>query len=558
MIWLLATAFLSLGLVNLEFSRGWWRGQLRRLAAGVPLVGLFCYAALPPLVFPQAFALLLITLVPNVAITSATAARTMVISRRIVSLRRTPVWPLGLAVGAVALFALALFVAPVVDASGLRDIVGATFSTAAAPAADPRHVRVVPEESAIFTGEKVVGQLGAYYRVGTYNVQSENGRLVWVAPLNFQGIVQWLSRRTSPGVVIVDAEKPDAPAELRQRVPLAYVPSALFNANLRRHVWLRYGTELLLEQTLQLDAQGNPRYLVTLGRPTIGWSGEKVTAVVIVDPATGAMERIPREQFDRLPPWVSRVYPPELVVAYNDWFGRYVHGWWNAAVTKRDVHLPARDDVFGILLADKRFVWFVDHTSPNRTDASMTGFTYTDSRTGALTYYTSSGGEYNSKAAEDAVAGNPLIKQGRLLPTQPVLYVLFGQNTWVVPAVADNGKFQTLALVQAAGGHVVVGNSNAPSPVQDAFASYRAFLGESAAGGGAPSPRTTGTLDRFAYANGRVWFTLREHSGVYTIVDPAGPDVLLARPGDRVSFETSVDESGARVVRGFTDASIRR
>jgi len=35
-----------------------------------------------------------------------------------------------------------------------------------------------------------------------------------------------------------------------------------------------------------------------------------VTAVVIVDPATGAMERIPREQFDRLPAWVSRVYPP--------------------------------------------------------------------------------------------------------------------------------------------------------------------------------------------------------------------------------------------------------
>lgn len=557
MIWLFATAFLSLGLVNLDFSRGWWRGQLRRLAVGVPLAGAFCYLALPALVFPQAFSLLLITLVPNVVVTSATAARTMVISRRIVSLRRTPVWPLALAVGAVGLFTLALLVAPLFDASGLRDVTGATVSTGAAPGADPRHVRVVPEESAVFAGEKVVGQLGAYYRVGTYNVQSENGRLVWVAPLNFQGVVQWLSRRTSPGVVIVDAENPDAPAELRTRAPLAYVPSALLNANLRRHVWLRYGTELLLEETLQLDAQGNPRYLVTLGRPTIGWSGEKVTGVVIVDPATGAMERIGRDQFDRLPAWVSRVYPPDLVIAYNDWFGRFVHGWWNAQITKRDVHLPARNDVFGILLADKRFVWFVDHTSPNRTDASMTGFTYTDSRTGAMTYYTSSGGEYNSAAAEDAVGGNPVVKQGRLLPTQPVLYSLFGQNTWVVPAVADNGKFQTLALVQAAGGHVVVGNSGASSPAQDAFASYRAYLGDRTAGG-ASAPRVSGTIDRFAYANGRVWFTLRERRGVYTIVDPTGPDVLLARAGDRVSFETSSDETGARIARAFTDASIAR
>jgi hypothetical protein len=556
-IWLLATAFLSIGLVNLDFSRGWAGGQARRLAIGVPLTGAFCYLALPPLVFPQAFALLLITLAPNALFTAMTTARTMVISRRIVSLRRTPVWPLVLAVAAVALFAVVLVVAPVVDASGLRDVTGATTSSGAPPAADPRHVRVVPEESAVFAGEKVVGQLGAYYRVGAYNVQSENGRLVWVAPLDFQGVVQWLSRRTSPGVVIVDAENPDAAAELRMRAPLTYVPSALLNANLRRHVWLTYGSELLLEATMQLDAEGNPRYLVTLGRPTIGWSGQRVSAVVIVDPATGAMERIPREQFDRLPAWVSRVYPPELVVAYNDWFGRYVHGWWNALIAKRDVHLPAREDVFGILLADKRFVWFVDHTSPNRTDASMTGFTYTDSRTGTMTYYTSTGGEYNSKAAEDAVGGNPVIKQGRLLPTQPILYSLYGQNTWVVPAVADNGKFQTLALVQAAGGHVVVGNSGAPSPAQDALASYRAYLGERTTGG-SMKPRITGTIDRFAFANGRVWFTIRERRGVFTIVEPGDPDVLLARPGDRVTFETSPDETGANVVRSFADASIRR
>ena len=556
MIWLLATAFLSLGLINLDFARGWWRGQLRRLAVGVPLVGIYCYVALPPLVFPQALSLLLVTLIPNVAITFATAARTMVISRRIVSLRRTPVWPLIVAIGVLGVFALVLFVAPVVDASGLRDLTGVVTSPSGVPATDPRHVRVVPEESAIFAGEKVVGQLGAYYRVGTYNVQSDNGRLVWVAPLDFQGGVQWLVRHTSPGMIIVDAENPDAPAELRARTALRYIPSALFNDNLRRHVWLKYGTELLLEETLQIDDAGNPRYLVTLGRPTIGWSGERVTAIVIVDPVTGAMERIPREQFDRLPKWVSRVYPPDLALDYNDWFGRYVHGWWNAQITKRDVHLPARDEVFGVLLADRRFVWFVDHTSPNRTDASMTGFTYMDSRTGAMTYYTSSGGEYNSTAAEDAVGGNPIIKQGRLLPTQPILYNLFKQNTWVVPAVADNGKFQTLALLQAAGGHVVVGATGASSPAQDAFASYSAYLGDNSTGGA--SPKISGTIDRFAYANGRAWFTLRGKRGIYTIVDPTSPDVLLARSGDVVTFETTSDEGGGKLVRGFTDTTLGR
>jgi len=75
------------------------------------------------------------------------------------------------------------------------------------------------------------------------------------------------------------------------------------------------------------------------------------------------------------------VYPADLALEYNDWYGRYVHGWWNAVVTKRDTHLPVRGEVFGLLLDANRFVWFADHTSPNATDDSMTGFTYMDSRT---------------------------------------------------------------------------------------------------------------------------------------------------------------------------------
>ena len=558
MIVLLATAFISLGLVNLDFSRGWWRGQLLRLAIGVPVVFAYVYTTLPPLVFPQAITLVLLTLVPNAAYSLALSARNIVMSRRIVSLRRTPLWPYLLALGAVGAFAGILAIAPIVDASGLRDIANAAVASGAAPSPEMQHVRVVPEESAIFSGSKVVGQLGAYYRVGTYNVQSENGRLVWVAPLDFQGPIQWLARHTSPGVIVVSAENPDAAAELRMRTPLHYIPSALFNDNLERHVYLRYGTEAILETTLQLDSAGNPQYLCTLGRPTIGWSGERVTAVVIVNPSTGAMQRVPRADFATLPAWVSRVFPPDIVLDYNDWFGRYVHGWWNAQLTKRDVHLPARDEVFGLLLGGARFVWFVDHTSPNATDDSMTGFTYTDSRTGAMTYYTSSGGEFNSAGAERSVAANPIVRQARLIPTQPILYHAFGENSWVVPIVSDNGKFQTLALVQAAGGHVVVGNPSAQSPVNDAFSQYRAYLGDKTAGSGSLGTVLTGTIDRFASGGGRIYFTLRERRGIFTIPDASDPNVLLIRSGDRVHFTAVPDVGGLLSAHDVRDDSIRR
>lgn len=535
MVFLYAVVFLSLGLLNLTFDRNWWRGQQLRLAVGLPLVIVYVYLEMPPLVFPQAFTLILLTLVPNAAYSALLAARTVIVSRRIVSIRRTPIRPYLIALAVLLVFAGGLFAAPYLDASGLRDLVAVTTSTSLPPSTDIRHVRVVPEEAAIFAGSKVVGQLGAYYRVGDFSVQVASGRLVWVAPLEFNGVVQWLSRRTSPGVIVVSAENPDAPAELRTRAPLRFIPSALLNDNLYRHVYFRYGTEQILETTVQLDAAGEPQYLCTLGRPTIGWSGTRVTGVVLVDPVTGVMRRIDRRDFATLPAWVSRVYPAELALAYNEWFGAYVHGLWNYFIVRRDVHVPARGEVFG-LLAGPRFVWFVDHTSP-ASDQSMTGFTYMDTVTGSVVYYTSSGGEFNSRGAEEAVASNPIVRQGKLIPTQPLLYNAFGQNTWVVPLIAETGKYQTVALVQAKNGHVVVGSSSSPSPQIDAFAQYANFLGV-----GAPLARAeqghsaTGIVDRIAALAASVYFTLRGQRQIYVYDAHDDAAALLARSGDRVRF----------------------
>jgi len=553
---LLATLYLALGLVNLDFRRGWWQGQYRRLVVGVPIIAAFVYMTMPPLVFPQAATLLLLTLVPNTIYSLLLAARTF-ISRRLISFGRAPVLPYVLACVVVGGYALILAVAPVVDASGLRNLAAVTQTNAPAPAADLAHVRIVPIESARFAGDKVIGQLGTYYAAGAYNVQLAQGRLVWVTALEFHDPIQWIFRRTSPGVIIVSAESPDAAAELRQRTAMRYIPSAYLNDNLYRHVYLTYGSEEILETTLQLDDTGSPYELATLGRPTIGWSGERVTAVVIVDPATGAMRRIPREDFASLPQWVSRVFPPDIALEYNDWFGRYVHGFWNSLFAKRDVHLPARGDVSGLLLGGNRFVWFVDHTSPAATDASMTGFTYMDSRTGEMTYYTASGGEFNSIGAENAVIANPLVRQGRLLPTQPILYNLFGQNTWVVPVIADNGKFQTLALVQATNGRVVVGNASAPSAAADAFSAYRDLLGGRIAGSGS-AEGVTGVVDRVAQGGTSIYFTVRGNQRVFVLRDAANPAALLMHGGDRVKFVIQGEDANSTSIRDFQNLSLGR
>jgi hypothetical protein len=124
-----------------------------------------------------------------------------------------------------------------------------------------------------------------------------------------------------------------------------------------------------------------------------------------------------------------------------------------------------------------------------------------------------------------------------------------------VPAVASNGKFQTLALVQAAGGHVVVGNSSSTAPVADAFGQYRAFLGGSTENAGAEAT-LSGTIDRFIATGNRILFTIRGRPEIFTIADPSVPAVLLARPGDSVRFTATAPQDGTSLVREFHDRTL--
>jgi hypothetical protein len=65
--------------------------------------------------------------------------------------------------------------------------------------------------------------------------------------------------RLAAGVPLVSGENLDAPAELRQRAPLPYIPSALLNENIERRVYMRYGTEAILETTPQLESAADPK-----------------------------------------------------------------------------------------------------------------------------------------------------------------------------------------------------------------------------------------------------------------------------------------------------------
>jgi hypothetical protein len=134
---------------------------------------------------------------------------------------------------------------------------------------------------------------------------------------------------------------------------------------------------------------------------------------------------------------------------------------------------------------------------------------------------------------------------------------LFGQNTWVVPVIADNGKFQTLALVQATNGRVVVGNASAPSAAADAFSTYRDLLGGRIAGSGS-AEGVTGVVDRVAQGGSSIYFTVRGNERVFVLRDAANPAALLMHGGDRVKFVIQGEDANSTSIRDFQNLSLGR
>lgn len=531
--------WMCLGLINLRIdllrSRPlqFLRGQVWRLAVGVPLCWLWVYLTLPALVPWVGYTVVLLPLTINAFYTllevlvggakkdKATARFT------------------GALLTASLLVTLYLnFLVVPHRATDLRDVPVVTVSDVPAPVMNLEHIRLVPYENALWRAQKVLGAMGAGFEIGHLNIQLVDGELYWVGPVDFRGLLRWFNFREAPGYVIVDAEDAGVPAEFRAS-PMRYTVGAYFGSDLRRHIYGQHRDVLLLDPSFELDDEANPRWVMSIGKPTVGKTGTVVTGVVIVDPATGEMQEY---ALDAVPTWVDQVIPEFIAEKHNDWFGRFVHGYWNSLFTKRDMHLPTAwegaSDVFGVVGPDARFYWFTGHTAAAGRDDSLMGYTMMDGRTGEITYYRYAVGFFNEAAAVSSVNAAVADFVG-WHGSQPLLYNLYGAESYVVPVLSDTNILKAVGIVNARTGRTIV----EPTLLRAVLA-YKQYLGQ---GLGAVVPTDVALLESLegkvlrvgaATTEGTTLFYFRlEASGrTFTATAALSPHVALTQPGDRVAI----------------------
>lgn len=540
---LLAFALMCFGLVNLRLDllgtsvNQWVKGQVLRLVIGIPLCALWVYLTLPAMINPVGYTVLLLPLGINAFLTMILRSAHAPKGTKASALGGLPL--LVLLVSLLIPLYLNLLVVPI-KATTLRDVPVVQEAHEPIAVMDTAHIRLVPIETARWKAQKVVGNLGTGFEVGQLSIQMVDGKLYWVAPLEFRGLFKWFSFKEAPGYVIVDGEDPDAPAELRQS-RFIYTPSAFFGKDLARHIYSQHSDVLLLEPSMELDDQFKPWYVMSVGTPTVGKTGVKVTGVVIADPADGSMQSYDMQS---VPAWVDQVIPEYLAEQHNYWFGRYVHGFWNSLLGQRDVHVPTEwdgaVDVFGVIGADSRFYWFTGHTSPSTEDDSLMGYTMMDGRTGNITYYRNAAGYFNEAAAVSSV--NAAVSNfAGWHGAQPLLYNLYGSESYVVPVLSENSKLQAIGIVNAKSGQTIVKPTKA-----EALLIYRQYLGS---GLGEVVPTQTGSVKNLqgkvvrtgsaaVAGNTLFYFTIEGSDRIFTASSSISSEVAITKVGDtiRVSY----------------------
>ena len=527
-----------LGLINLRFDlllgnmKRYLHGQVWRLVVGAPLCLLWVYLTLPALVPNVGYTVVLLPLALNI-----TATMLEVWTGKKKPAKRVG-WLLSLLfVGTLGVsFYLNVLVVPF-HATELRDTPVVRLATEPLPVMHLEHIRLVPIENARWRADKILGGMGAGFEIGHLNIQMVDGELYWVAPLDFRGLMRWWSFREAPGFVMVDAVDAGAPAEFVP-APLKYTRGAFFASDLFRHVYGQHGDVLLLGPSFELDDERNPRWVMSIGRPTVGKTGTVVTGVVIVDPATGEMREYALAE---VPTWVDQVIPEQVAEAHNSWFGRFVHGYWNSVIGQRDVHLPTawegEVDVFGVVGPDGRFYWFTGHTSPGEDDSLM-GYTMMDGRTGEIVYYKDAVGIFNEAAAVASVNAAVADFVG-WRGAQPLLYNLYGAESYVVPVLSETNILKAVGIVNARTGRTVV----EPTMLQAVMA-YKQYLGQGIGGivptGIAALQTLEGEVTRIgsATADGQTVFYLRIAGSerIFTATAALSAEIAVTAVGDRVSL----------------------
>ncbi len=396
-------------------------------------------------------------------------------------------------------------------------------------------IPVVDRDTATRLGSRKIGEvveLVSQFNVSSYYTQiNYNGTPTRVSPLEYAGLIKWISNRSEgiPYYVKIDMATQDTEL-VKLDKGMKYMPSEHFDRYLLRHVRFAYPTKMFQSVTFEIDEKGHPFWSVSYYDYTIGFlGGRDVTGIIMVDAVTGEMTDYAVED---VPQWVDTVYDANMLVSQANYWGSYRNGWLNSIFGQKSV-VRTTDGYNYIALDDD--VWMYTGITSVVDDASNIGFLLVNLRTKEARRYTINGAEELS--AMESAEG--MIQEKDYRATFPILINIADTPSYFISLKDNAGLVKAYSFVSVADYQIV----GVADTIEGAAAEYRRLLASIGGGKGEekPAPATEqvqikiSALSTAVVGGNSVYYIMEEGGVLYTADITAGKILPFVKAGDTIT-----------------------
>ncbi|MGL5379255.1 cell shape-determining protein [Clostridium sp.] len=362
-------------------------------------------------------------------------------------------------IGAVGYVGTMIFFSPLLNYKEHRNLIGEVkeieFSKEIEHI-DLKQLPIIDKQVAYKLADKKLGEipsLGSQVTIGNLDLQSINGQLYYVGPLEHSSLIKWLTNTDgTPGYIKVSATNQSdvqLVTELSgQPLKMKYLESAYLFSDLDRAAYLRDMKAGHTDYTFELDDEGKPYWVITRYDNAVGVTEAKAIGTLIIDAQTGDSQIY---DIENTPKWVDRIQPDRYIKNYIDKWGVLVHGVFNFG----DKDKLKSTEGMNLIFNNDACYYYTGITSVGN-DEGLVGFTLTNTRTGETTMYKTSGATEvaSMKSAEGKV------QQFGYKATFPYLINIQNEPTYFTTLKDSNGLVKQYAMVNVKNYNIVgVGDS---------------------------------------------------------------------------------------------------
>lgn len=462
-------------------------------------------------------------------------------------------------VAAVIYFALVMACSPLISYKAHRDLIGEVKEvdfTSQIEHIDLKQLPTIDKEVAYKLADKKLGEipsLGSQVTIGNLDLQSVNGQLYYVAPLEHSSLFKWFTNRTgTPGYIKVSATNQSDVQLVTEldgkELEIKYLESAYLLDDLDRAAYLRDMKAGHTDYTFELDDSGNPYWVVTRYDNGVGITEAKATGTLVIDAQSGDSQVY---DIENTPVWIDRIQPDRFIKGYVDKWGELVHGVFNFS----DKDKLKSTEGMNLIFNNDVCYYYTGITSVGN-DEGLVGFTLTNTRTGETTLYKTAGA--TETASMQSAEGK--VQQFGYKATFPYLINIQNEPTYFTTLKDSNGLVKQYAMVNVKNYNIVgVGDS-----LQSTLNKYLEGLTNTniSLEGSSSEETLEGEVERIGLVvkDGTSIYDvkLKENDHIFSVSTETSREVALTSVGDKVSVKyIKVGEGRFVLTNSFENITIK-